>query len=390
VIVFLGNKNYRYEKKKTEMRLLILNYEYPPLGGGAGNATYYLLREFAQTGGLEVDLITSSVGKYKIEDIGDKIKAHFLNIGKQGSLHYQTSLDLLTYAWKSFDYTRTLIQKKKLDLIHAFFGIPCGHVAMHLGLPYVVSLRGSDVPFYNERFAVQDTLIFQSLSRAIWRRAKAVVANSKGLRELAGKTAPSLKIDVIFNGVDTDEFRPGKRKEQNKDKLILISSGRLIQRKGFEYLLEALRGRPEFELVLIGDGDSKELLGKMAVDFGVDVKFLGAQPKQSVIDNLQRADIFVLPSLNEGMSNSILEAMACGLPVISTDVGGSQELIADGKNGFVVRRASAESISGALDKYLENRSLLEEHGKESRRVALRFSWAKVGRQYLELYLRALS
>src|SRR3989344_4881417 len=133
-------------------RVLVLNYEFPPLGGGAGNATYYLLKEFAKYPDLEIDLVTSSVDTFRVEKFAGNITIHFLNIGKRGNLHYQTNQKLLMYSWKSYWYSKKLMEEKEYDLCHAFFGIPCGYVAMMLRLPYIVSLRGSDVPFYNKRF----------------------------------------------------------------------------------------------------------------------------------------------------------------------------------------------------------------------------------------------
>ncbi|MCP4603644.1 MAG: glycosyltransferase family 4 protein [Proteobacteria bacterium] len=367
------------------MKILILNYEYPPLGGGAANATYYLLRELAHRD-IEVDLITSSVGAYRVEKIDTKITGHFLDIGKRGNLHFQTQRELLVYAWKSFQYASKLIRAKKPDIVHAFFGIPSGYIAMQLGLPYIVSLRGSDVPFYNDRFELLDRYVFKNLSCKTWRGAEAVVANSTGLRSLALKSSSAQAIEVITNGVDTDKFRPGSDERQT-GKITLVSVGRLIQRKGYEYLIDALKGAKEFELVLIGDGNIKETLSELATRLNVDVKLLGRLEREGVIDNLQKADIFVLPSLNEGMSNSVLEAMACGLPVITTNVGGCDELVSDGVNGFVVEKADSSALSEALNKYAEKRSLIGQHGKMSRKVAEAMSWREVSRQYLDLYHR---
>jgi glycosyltransferase involved in cell wall biosynthesis len=197
--------------RKNKLHILFLNYEFPPLGGGAGNATKYLFSEFAKRDGLEIDLITSSTDKFKIEKFAKNICVHYLDIGKKGNVHYQSNRDLLKYSWKAYFYGKSLIKKKKFNLIHAFFGIPCGYIAMRLGLPYIVSLRGSDVPFYNSRFAKLDKLVFYRLSRRIWRRARAVIANSEDLKRLAVKTF-SGEIGVIPNGINTSEFKPSKRK----------------------------------------------------------------------------------------------------------------------------------------------------------------------------------
>ena len=208
------------------MNVLLLNYEYPPLGGGAANATAHLLREFAQDPELNIDLVTSSTGISRVEELSERITAHFLDIGKEGNLHYQTNRDLLAYSWRAYRYAKHLAKRTKYDLCHAFFGIPCGYIARKLGFPYIVSLRGSDVPFYNERFHYPDRLVFKRLSVRIWSRAAWVVANSAGLRDLALRSAPKQRIEVIYNGVDTTAFQPASEPRQEGQGLRVLAAFR--------------------------------------------------------------------------------------------------------------------------------------------------------------------
>ncbi|MCK4798084.1 MAG: glycosyltransferase family 4 protein [Spirochaetes bacterium] len=364
------------------MKILLLNYEFPPIGGGAGNATHYILNEFSKNKNIEIDLVTSSVSDFKIKEFSQKIYIHYLDIGKNGNLHFQTNKELLLYSWKAYKYSKQLIKKKEFDLIHAFFGIPCGYIAMKLKLPYIVSLRGSDVPSYNKRFKIFDKFIFKRLNKKIWNNAKLVIANSQGLRELALQSSPAQDISVIYNGVNVDEFKQVKKNKINK-KITLISTGRLIQRKGYEYLIRALKDLDDIQLNLIGDGDIKSHLEGLSKKLNVDVNFVGKKNHNEIKKYLQQADIFILPSLNEGMSNSALEAMACGLPIVVTDVGGSKELI--NHNGFIVQKASVDSIKCALNKYLSNKKLIIDHGLKSRKIAEKMSWKKAASDYEEAY-----
>jgi len=364
----------------------MLNYEYPPLGGGAGNATAHLLREFSEIGGVSVDLVTSSTRARRVEDLFPNVTAHFLNIGKSGNIHYQTNRDLLTYSWKAWRYARRLVQRNRYDLCHAFFGIPCGYIARRLGLPYVVSLRGSDVPFYNSRFAWPDRLIFQRMSRRIWRDSKGVVANSDGLRNLALETAPHQEIGVIPNGVDTEFFRSAPR---SGDGLNVVCVSRLIARKGLGDLIRAvsLVGDPDVRLLLAGSGNRRLDLQKLARNLGVAdrVAFLGFVPHEEINRVYREGDLFVLPSLNEGMSNTVLEAMACGLPVVMTDTGGARELIRRGENGFLVPHRSPRAIADRIRYYRDHPAKRDEHGAESRRRAEEMNWRRVAEAYLRLY-----
>lgn len=366
------------------MKILVLNYEFPPLGGGAGNATYYLFREFSEFEDLEIDLVTSSTDKFKVEKFAPNITIYYLDINKKGNLHYQSNKDLLRYFFKAYRFCKKLKKKKKFNLVHAFFGIPCGYIAMKLRLPYIVSLRGSDVPFYNERFKVLDKLFFKRLSKIIWKKARAVITNSQGLKDLALQVAPKEKISVIYNGVNTEEFFPlSTITSETKQSLKIISTGRLIERKGYKYLIEAISGMDNIQVDLIGDGDLMEELKKLVKEKKANVSFLGKKEHSKLPSYLQRADIFCLPSLNEGMSNSVLEAMACGLPIITTDTGGSKELVKN--NGFIVKKENSSEIKEAIKNYLNNPELAKQHGQKSREIAEKMSWGKVAKNYKEVY-----
>jgi glycosyltransferase involved in cell wall biosynthesis len=372
---------------ERKMKILMLNYEFPPLGGGAGNATLYILKEFAKLpiDQIEIDLITSSVSTFRIEKFAPNITIHYLDIGKDNNIHYQSIINILTYSWKSFSYSRKLIKQKKFDLIHAFFGIPSGFVAMFLHLPYIVSLRGSDVPFYNKRFRLLDTVLFRNISKKIWKKASLVIANSQGLKELAHETLADITIEVITNGVDCDFFKPSDNRKALSEysPLKLVSTGRLIKRKGYENLITALKDLQNIKLTLIGGGNLSAHLQQVSKERAVEVDFTGVMEHNEIPQYLTNSDIFVLPSSSEGMSNSILEAMACGLPIITTNVGGTKELIQN--NGLVLENNESETIKEKILHYIQNPILIKEHGRQSREIAQTYSWSNISRKYLNTF-----
>jgi len=379
-------KSKRYIYKYHMLNILILNYEYPPLGGGAANATKYILNELTGYDDVSVDLVTSSTEGFKKQSVTDNITIHFLDIGKKENLHFQSNRDLLTYAVKSYLYCRQLKKTKPFDLIHAFFGIPCGFLAMHLNLPYIVSLRGSDVPFYNERFAYADKLVFHHLSKKIWANSHKTVANSLELKNLALKTSPGQSIHVIPNGIDTKGFRPKSDRQDGSIKILAV--GRLIPRKGFRYLIQALEGLQNISLTIVGDGPEKESLRSLASHGSV--KFAGYVPHELMSDYYQSHHLFALPSLNEGMSNTVLEAMACGLPILMTDTGGTAELVQHNKNGFLLQKKSPDDIAEKIALYQKQPELLKLHGQRSRKMAKTMSWSSVADRYVDLYHEVLS
>lgn len=368
------------------MKVLLLNYEFPPLGGGAANATYHLLHEFAHRTDLTVTLITSAVGPARREQLSDNVTVHFLDIGKDRSLHYQSNIELLKYSWKAWRYAKRLLREYQFDVLHAFFGIPCGLIARKLGVPYVVSLRGSDVPGYSARYALADKLLFRRLSRRVWRDSGAVVANSQGLRALALNTSSEEKIGVIPNGVDTVAFAPETRvpdADGQRHDLRLIFVGRLIPRKGVDLILTAMSDMPGVQLTVVGDGPERSELAYYAQKHGLDVTFMGELQHDQLPVLYRSHDAFAMPSYNEGMSNTVLEAMASGLPVVVTDVGGTAELIHN--NGLVVPVADMNALRDAICFLKENHSARRQMGAQSRKIACQYSWTMVASQYIEQY-----
>lgn len=384
-------------KEGEKSRVLFFNYEYPPLGGGAANATAYLLKAYQNHPDLEVDLITASPDdKNHTIALSSGITVHMVAIGKNSaSLHHQTELDLICYSFKAYRLAKTFFRTKKYDVIHAFFTVPCGALARRLGkkfgVPYIVSLRGSDVPGYSERFSFLYVFLTPFIKR-IWKGASFVISNSQGLKALALSSAPNQKIGIIPNGVDTEKFFPASENTTN-EWILTAGATRLTERKGLHLIIEALPKliaiNPHTIFEVMGDGSALAKLEDLTQNLGVadHVRFLGRIPATETNTYYQRAKVFILPSANEGMSNALLEALASGLPAVVTDTGGSSELVEDGKNGFIIPRTS-EAIVKAVSTLLNDDALARRMGKESRARAEAQSWESVAREYVELYQKA--
>lgn len=382
------------------MKILFLNYEYPPLGGGAGNATAYLLKEYTKIPDMEVHLVTSSVDEtIHHSTVGGNIFVHTLPIGKNGkNIHHQSEKDLLTYAWKGYQFADVLMKKEKFDVVHAFFTVPCGFMAMKLSkkynVPYIVSLRGADVPGYSERFTLLYNLL-RPLTRMIWTRASNIVSNSSGLRTLALKTNQEQEISIIPNGIDIEEFIPDTEKEIDGYVRILCVS-RLTPRKGINYLIDAMQillaedAERKIELWIVGEGGATESLKEQAKELHIEknVKFFGLVKHDELAKYYKMADVFCLPSLNEGMSNTMLEALASGMPIVATVTGGTEELVSDGENGFYVDQKSPEDLAEKLEKLIGDDAMRKKFGTASRVRAEKMSWRNVALAYYDMYQQA--
>lgn len=378
-------------------KVLFLNYEYPPLGGGAGNATSYILKEFSKMPDLNVDLVTSSIGKYKEEKIGDNITIYYLPIGKnESNFHFQSQKDLLVYAWKAFWFSKKLIKGKNYDLTHSFFTVPCGALSWIFyklnKIPYIVSLRGSDVPGYSDRFAIIYKII-TPLVKIIWRNSDLIVANSSSFRSLALKVYAKREIKIITNGVAVDEFKPKDFEEKKKEskKFKILCGTRITPRKGFRFLVRAIKKLKDKNhdviLQIIGEGNEKIKLEELVKKLGIEneVEFIGVVKRNRIANYFSSARIFVSTSLNEGMSNAMLEALASGLPIVATDTGGTAEMVRDGLNGFVIKMRNVQNTADKIEQIILNEEIERRMSKESRILAETLSWRNVAESYSNEY-----
>ena len=210
------------------------------------------------------------------------------------------------------------------------------------------------------------------------------------------------KLHLICNGVDVERFTPGEKKDReavlpqgfaDQDSLLIGSVGRLEAVKDQLTLVWAFNElclqRPDdnrLRLVLIGDGSLRHKIEELVVLEGIQDRVWLAGAREDVPQLLSALDVFVLPSLAEGISNTILEAMACGLPVVATRVGGNGELVREGETGFLVPRADSQALAAALLNYVENAALRAAHGTAARtRVEGAFSIDRMIGRYLEVY-----
>jgi sugar transferase (PEP-CTERM/EpsH1 system associated) len=211
---------------------------------------------------------------------------------------------------------------------------------------------------------------------------------------------PARKICTIHNGVDVGRFTRSTRMEAREffglpmDAPVICTVGRLDPVKDHVGLVRAfasvLPTHPEALLLIAGDGPCREDLMQLIGELGVagQVRLLGE--RRDVPRVLAATDLFVLPSIAEGMSNTVLEAMAAGLPVVATKVGGNPELVADGLTGRLVPSRSPVALGEALRTYLDDPRLRALHGKASReRAALSFGLDRMCEKYVNLYRRLL-
>lgn len=371
-------------------RLLLINYEFPPLGGGAGNAAAHLARELAALG-ADVRVMTSAFAGLPDRETRDGVEIWRIPTLRRRADRSSVQ-EMLVFLASSLVNAPRLVAGWRPDLTIAFFGIPGGPAAWLLkalsGVPYVISLRGGDVPgFVHPGISFYHRLAGPVIG-FLWRRARAVVANSRGLADLATGFAPDVAVAVTPNGVDAETFRPAAA-GRGGGPAHLLFVGRLTHQKAVDHLLAALAALPDpaaARLRVVGDGPDRAALEAQAAALGLRdlVRFTGWAGRDELPAIYQDADIFVLPSRDEGMPNVVLEAMAAGLPVAATDVAGTRELVTHGKTGVLTAVGDVAGLAAALAGLIadpERRRGLGAAGRD--RVLADYSWRSAAAAYLD-------
>jgi glycosyltransferase involved in cell wall biosynthesis len=375
------------------LNLLMVNYEFPPIGGGGGNAHLFLLSQYANNTNLKADVLTSAPkpGFTKVK-LSENVTIYKVGLHKK-DMHFWKKTEVIEWLLKAGFHYRKLLRENNYDLVHAFFGFPTGWLCYRTAnkLPYIISLRGSDVPGYNVRLK-SDYRLLSGLFRRIWSSAAIVVANSSGLRNLALKFMPSIDITVIPNGIDTEKFHPSENQDFTKP-VRLLTVSRLIERKRVDLLIKAVyqikKLGLDVRLNIAGEGNLDRLLQKLAHELKItdSILFLGRISAEQMPQVYRDNDIFVMSSEHEGMSNAMLEAMASGLPIVTTRCEGVEELIMD--NGIVVEEAQANQIAEAIQKLAGDQRAYKKMSTAARKRSQEFNWKSVADKYIDSYRKVL-
>ncbi len=296
---------------------------------------------------------------------------------------------------------RSLRYGKQCDVIHcqwSFSGLVGIALKWLYGKPLVMTERGASANLAMGNWLMRNVLRFLAY------RCDFITANSVQQTELFYQLGVQRdRIVTVLNGIDTDMFMPHDKKKCRdllglpQDKKIILFVGWLIQRKGIEYLLEAVaflsQERDDFVCVIVGEGDQEKRLQKLVADRGLEsfVSFVGAVPHSRVPLYMSAADAFVLPSLSEGKPNVVGEAMACGVPVIATAVAGTNEILRDRVNGFAVRPQNPQEITACLKNIFSNPRRAQSLALQARTMILQngLTWKACARQYLHIYNKVL-
>jgi glycosyltransferase involved in cell wall biosynthesis len=307
----------------------------------------------------------------------------------------------LAAGWRA---VRAVARRHRATVMHGHWVVPGGVTAAAAapGLPLVISLHGSDV------YVAETVAPARIAARCAFARAGFVTACSDdlGRRAIALGADPS-RIDTVPYGVDVERFRPNtetraaRRRELALDDRVplIFTAGRLVRKKGFEYLIDALVRLPGPVLAIAGQGALEPELRERARTRGLTerVRFLGDLSQDAVGEYLTAADVVCVPSVRDdsgnvdGLPNVVLEALASGTPLVTTAAGGIGAVVEDGRTAFVVAERDPAAIAAAMARALDDPESARRMGAAGRAlVTARFGWDRAAERFDAAYSHALA
>lgn len=380
------------------MKILMLNYEYPPLGGGAGRISMNISNEL-QNLGYKVTVVTSWFdGLSEHEFINNK--PEIIRIKSKRSKQYQSNpLEMYDWMNKSWKYLKQLALSDQFDLCFANFTIPGGWLALKIkkkfNIPYCIISHGHDIPWFFKR----QMFVFHSLTyfliKKICNHADYLFVQSQYMKQNADKflgKKDAAKIVLIYNGITPRKIDLHKRKESP---LMVLFVGRFVKQKSPLTFIKAMfrlsRMQIPYQAYMIGDGVMRKkmehLIGKLKLRH---VKITGWLSDDEVWKFYERAHIMVMPSLIEGMSISNIEALSAGLYLIATPVSGNHELLTCCNNGKLVPIKNDREIANVIQKFYFEQYLPKQFTSELNieKFNEMFLWSNIVKQY-DYYLKKM-
>ena len=386
------------EPAAKRMKILLVNYEYPPLGGGGGVALDAIARQLAER--HTVHVLTSMASGLPCEE---KIDGLDLTVFRSKTLLRNSKSvasmpSMFAFYPMGSMLGRKLAKEHGYDVMNTWFAIPTGptgtHIAKKAKIPHLLTIIGGDIYDPSKWYSPHRNRLLGSVVRRVLRRADAHSAISEDIarraREHYGFERP---VEVISLGISEPQYQPKTRAElgMEEGRIYLSTCGRHVRRKDYPTLLSAHAklDRDDVSLVLIGDGPERANLESFARELGTEdrVLFPGFVEEERKFQLLHASDAFVLTSLHEGFGLVYLEGMHCGLPVVASDKGGQEDFLVDGETGFMVPSEDVEALTGALGRLLEDAALRERMAEHNRRLVAEYYVSRTAERYEELLAR---
>ncbi len=362
------------------MRILHLTKKYYPMIGGDAYAVSNLKKQQIKMGHM-VYVLTSNCDEIGQDDEVFKfgLKDSSANLDKITPQRLISLFFLLLWGFRK-------IGVLKPDIIHshsADMGFFISFAARFYRIPVVNTCHG--ISFDDKQYFFLKRLAEKFfLKHSGFKQITIVDENGLEILEKAG-----IKKGIcVPNGVNVHKFKQRPEKADKTTRFLFV--GRLEKQKGLEYLIQAakfLKGQNDFEIIIVGDGEEAVDLKKITTELEVEdiVKFTGKVSEEALLDHYTRCDIFVLPSLWEGLPLTLLEAASAGLPIISTEVGGIPSIFAHGENAMLVKARKSRELAEEMQKLIRDKELQKTLSTSARKLAEKYSWENSAKQLESVY-----
>jgi glycosyltransferase involved in cell wall biosynthesis len=364
------------------VKILHLTKKYPPALGGDAFSVFNLRKQQLDSG-HEVH-----IGTPKCEEIENKeilkfgIRENLFNLDRIAPRRMMSLIILPFWGFK-------VIRKLRPDIIHshsAELGFFISIVTRFFRIPVINTCHGisfDDEQYsFAKRFAEKFFLKYAGFE-------KIIAVDIKGLQSL--KAAKIRNAAHVPNGVDLERFRHIKKRENFKTKFLFV--GRLEKQKGVIHLLKAaeiLKNKNDFEIIIVGEGSEAYSLMKTARELKIRevVIFKGKIDEQTLKEYYLGCDIFILPSLWEGLPLTLLEASAAEMSIIASNVGGISSMFIHEENALLVEPKNEEALAKAMLRLMQDKNLREKLGRNARKLVEKFSWENTAKALDEIYIEA--
>lgn len=390
------------------IKVLLVNALFHPFKGGVEKHLIELSRALVKKG-VKVHVLTAKLeGTTAFEEF-DGVKVHRIPCTEMRIPGLYPPPVIL--APDVYARVAELDAKEKFDLIHLQdrwypdFSLSLAY-AKNAGKPFVLTLHNARTVGIAPHYTLLGGAFDSLFGKPVLENSDLIISVSKwAISDMGHYGIPASKMVCIHNGISPSEYKPSNERSQrfrkkhgfSKDAKIMLFVGRIIRQKGVEYVLEAmpsiLKSAPQARLVIVGRGNRLEKLQARASSLHLEgkVRFEGFLSEEELKDALCACDAFVLPSLWEVLPVSILEAMACGKPIVASEVGGNAELVREGYNGYLVPKRNSKLLSEKLVKVLSNDKLAQRMGENSRKRAVKeFNWELIADKTIAAYKKLLA
>jgi glycosyltransferase involved in cell wall biosynthesis len=377
------------------MKVLMINYEYPPLGGGGGFVARDIVEEMSLKG-HEITVITSCAQGLAAHENVNGVNIFRVPVLFRKETQVASMLSMLLYPPSSVMATLRRFTRNSFEIINTHFAVPSGPAGFVLSrvfkIPNVLTIHGGDIFDPSKSSSPHKTPLVSSVVRMMLNTADRVVAQSTDTKNNARKYyRVERSIDIIPLGIKKPKFEKRSRVDfgLNNNELVFCTIGRLVRRKNIDDTLQVLSRLDDYryKFLVIGDGPERLHLEDLTKTLRLEnrVKFMGSVSEEVKYQLLDLSDVYLSTAMHEGFGLVFLEAMECGLPIVCYDRGGQTDFLASGQTGYLVSLGDMDAFLERLLSIINDSESRNEISRNNRQLIKSFYIERCAERYSSLF-----